>query len=207
MKTTKEEILHTALALFAERGYDAVSTAMIAERLGITKGALYRHFENKQEIFTAIIDRMFELDAQRAQEDHVPEKEYRDDSASYARTKLEELCSFAVNQFSFWTEDDFASSFRRMITIEQFKSPQAQKLYQDVIVSGPVAYTEELLQCMLGSGELNERAAVLGARSLAMELFAPLQLCIQLSDGGADREELKSRLTALTREFVLQWGK
>ena len=50
MKTTKEDILLTSLHLFAESGFDAVSTGMIAEQLGITKGALYRHYKNKQEI-------------------------------------------------------------------------------------------------------------------------------------------------------------
>ena len=61
MKTTKEQILITALNMFAERGFDAVSTSMIAGELGITKGALYRHFQNKQEIFDSIIQRMFEI--------------------------------------------------------------------------------------------------------------------------------------------------
>ena len=41
MKTTKEDILLTSLKLFAESGFDAVSTGMIAEKLDITKGALY----------------------------------------------------------------------------------------------------------------------------------------------------------------------
>lgn len=72
MKTTKEEIVDTAVRLFAKRGYDAVSTSMIAAELGITKGALYRHFQNKQEIFDSIIEKMFALDEQRAKEDTVP---------------------------------------------------------------------------------------------------------------------------------------
>ena len=46
LKTTKEEILRVSVRLFAERGFDAVSTSMIAGELGITKGALYRHFKN-----------------------------------------------------------------------------------------------------------------------------------------------------------------
>ena len=40
MKTTKETIIKVSLQLFAERGFDAVSTSMIANQLGITKGAL-----------------------------------------------------------------------------------------------------------------------------------------------------------------------
>ncbi len=45
MKTNKEEIMLIALKMFAERGFEAVSTSMIASELGITKGALYRHYK------------------------------------------------------------------------------------------------------------------------------------------------------------------
>ena len=44
MQDTKEKILRTALLLFARDGYEAVSVSMIAGELGITKGALYKHY-------------------------------------------------------------------------------------------------------------------------------------------------------------------
>ena len=55
---TKEKILHAALDLFARDGYEAVSVSMIAGELGITKGALYKHYENKRDIFDSIVRRM-----------------------------------------------------------------------------------------------------------------------------------------------------
>lgn len=90
MKTTKEEILLTSLRLFAERGFEAVSTSMIAQELGITKGALYRHYENKQAIFDAIIAKMFELDAKQAENSDVPVKGYEDDAEAYAGTGMQD---------------------------------------------------------------------------------------------------------------------
>ena len=50
MTDTKEKILAVALQLFAKDGYEAVSVSKIAEKLGITKGALYKHYENKKDI-------------------------------------------------------------------------------------------------------------------------------------------------------------
>ena len=86
MQDTKERILQTALTLFARDGYEAVSVSAIADVLDITKGALYRHYENKRAIFDAIVARMEAEDAQRATEYHVPdgtisemEQAYRDD--------------------------------------------------------------------------------------------------------------------------------
>ena len=58
MADTKENILRTALRLFARDGYEAVSTSAIAGELGMTKGALYKHYKNKRAIFDSIVARM-----------------------------------------------------------------------------------------------------------------------------------------------------
>ena len=55
MKNTKENILLTALRLFAKDGYEAVSVSQISGELGMTKSALYKHFKNKEDIFNSII--------------------------------------------------------------------------------------------------------------------------------------------------------
>ena len=57
-KTTKEDILIVALHLFARDGYEAVSISQIAGELGMTKGALYRHYESKRDIFEHIVKRI-----------------------------------------------------------------------------------------------------------------------------------------------------
>lgn len=201
MKTTKDAILQVSLQLFAERGFDAVSTSMIAERLGITKGALYRHFENKQAIFDAIWNRMLALDEERAAEDNVPQKQYVEDPESYHHVKGQDLCAFVNNQFVFWTENEFARDFRRMITLEQFKSPEMTKLYQDVICAGPVQYTKDIFVELGNDGMLTQAALNMGAETLAMQLFAPLSLMLQMFDGGMDPDVLKEDLRKITKDF------
>ena len=63
---TKEKILITALRLFAQDGYEAVSVSRIAGELGMTKGALYKHYKNKRDIYDSIVAHIFQLDAERA---------------------------------------------------------------------------------------------------------------------------------------------
>ncbi|GLW27809.1 TetR/AcrR family transcriptional regulator [Actinoplanes regularis] len=62
---TKSEIRKVAIELFTERGYEATSLREIAERLGITKAALYYHFSSKESIvlsiFQAHLDALDEL--------------------------------------------------------------------------------------------------------------------------------------------------
>ena len=55
MGNRKEEILIVALHLFARDGYEAVSVSQIAGELDMTKGALYRHYKSKRDIFDCIV--------------------------------------------------------------------------------------------------------------------------------------------------------
>ena len=47
-------IVEAAVGLFSERGIDGTSLQMIADALGVTKGAVYYHFKTKQEIIAAV---------------------------------------------------------------------------------------------------------------------------------------------------------
>ncbi|WP_432154972.1 TetR/AcrR family transcriptional regulator [Streptomyces tricolor] len=51
---TRQRIQDVALALFAEQGYEKTSLREIAERLDVTKAALYYHFKTKEEIIVSL---------------------------------------------------------------------------------------------------------------------------------------------------------
>ena len=59
-KDRKDQIVEAARQLIAERGYPNVSMAEIADTVGITAGALYRHFSNKAVLLGAVIDKSFD---------------------------------------------------------------------------------------------------------------------------------------------------
>jgi len=54
--TTRAAIIDAAAACFAEKGYAETGVAEICARAGISKGALYYHFESKQAIFLELVD-------------------------------------------------------------------------------------------------------------------------------------------------------
>jgi TetR/AcrR family acrAB operon transcriptional repressor len=57
---TRESILMAALDLFTEKGYSSTTLVDIAKRIGMTRGAVYWHFENKQALLTALIGHICE---------------------------------------------------------------------------------------------------------------------------------------------------
>ena len=84
MTDTKESILKAALGLFVVKGYEAVSVSQIAGTLGMTKGALYKHYKNKRDIFDSIFTYVCELDAERSGKSGVPEKEFSEMPDSFS---------------------------------------------------------------------------------------------------------------------------
>jgi AcrR family transcriptional regulator len=59
--STRERILDVALDLFSDQGYDGTSLREIAERLGVTKAALYYHFASKEDILMALHMRLHDF--------------------------------------------------------------------------------------------------------------------------------------------------
>jgi AcrR family transcriptional regulator len=55
-EATRTALVSSARALFAERGYAAVSIEEIVRRARVTRGALYHHFEDKADLFRAVFD-------------------------------------------------------------------------------------------------------------------------------------------------------
>lgn len=51
---TRSKLLKVALELFGERGFQATSVSLIAQRAGVTKGAFYHHFDSKDDLLRQI---------------------------------------------------------------------------------------------------------------------------------------------------------
>ena len=54
---TRERILDAAEAVFAERGFDGATLRDVARRVGLRNPSLYNHFENKESLYAAVLER------------------------------------------------------------------------------------------------------------------------------------------------------
>jgi AcrR family transcriptional regulator len=55
---TRNALVDAARSLFSDRGYAGVSTEEIVQSAGVTRGALYHHFRDKQDLFTAVVEQV-----------------------------------------------------------------------------------------------------------------------------------------------------
>ena len=197
MSVTKERILQAALALFAREGYAGVSMADIAGELGITKGALYRHYAGKRDIFESILRRMEQMDGENAANYDVPAEPIEQGAAAYGDTEIESILAYSEAMFRYWTEDPFASAFRRMLTLEQYRDCEMARLYSQYITGGPLKYMADLFREMTARGCWKENDPM----QLALEFYGPMTLLMAVADGPevVDAVEL---LRAHLRRFV-----
>ena len=193
---TKERIMETALELFAEKGYLGTSMNDIAKQLGFTKAALYKHYTSKQEILDRIVERMNEMDYERAKQFEMPEGNLTEIVAAYQKTPIEKIRAYSKAQFLHWTEEEFSSRFRKMLTLEQYRDPEMAQLYQKYLANGPVDYMAAIFRGLTDSEE--------AAQYLALEFYGPMFLLYSVSDSGAEQEQVLSLLDAHIDRFIHQ---
>lgn len=186
MCTTKEKILLTSLKLFAQDGYEAVSISKISGELGMAKSALYKHYKNKRDIFDSIINRMDELDYERAREYNMPEGNMDEIIKGYRKISIDKIRIYTEVQFKHWTEEEFSSLFRRMLTLEQYRNQEMADLYQKYLVSGPIDYMTYLFAGITGKKE--------EAKQLAIEFYGPIFLMYSLYDNKREEDDLAEML-------------
>ena len=195
MRNRKEEILIVALHLFARDGYEAVSVSQIAGELAMTKGALYRHYQSKRDIFDSIVKRMEQQDSAQASDYDMPEEDKEKMPEKYENVSPDDFVKYSKSMFTYWTEDDFASSFRKMLTIEQFRSEEMQKLYQQYLAAGPVSYVKDLFESM-GMTKAKDKAA---------GFYAIMYLYYSIYDSADDKEKVKEEFEAVINNMAQEW--
>ena len=192
MGNGKEEILIVALHLFARDGYEAVSVSQIAGELDMTKGALYRHYKSKRDIFDCIVQRMEQQDSEQARQNEVPEESIENVPEEYQNVSVEDFVGYSKSMFEYWTEDDFASSFRKMLTLEQFRNEEMQNLYQQYLVSGPAEYVKDLFKNM----------EIKNPEEEAVKFYANMFFYYSVYDGATDKTKAKCQFEYMLDKIV-----
>ena len=192
MGNRKEEILIVALHLFARDGYEAVSVSQIAGELDMTKGALYRHYKSKRDIFDCIVQRMEQQDSEQARQNEVPEESIEKVPEEYQNVSVEDFVGYSKSMFEYWTEDDFASSFRKILTLEQFRNEEMQNLYQQYLVAGPASYVKDLF----------ESIGIANAKDKAAGFYAVMYFYYSMYDGAEDKQNVKDEFVSAIKSLV-----
>ena len=182
---TKKRILEKALELFSAQGYDAVSVGEIAKAAGIKAPSLYNHFPSKQAIFDAIVEStaaQYETDTGKI---HIHVQDVEQDIPAFTEITEEALFEKVRQIFEYSLHNEVISRFRRMMTIEQFRSTQLAALYSKRYVDRMLVYHANIFRSLIAAGEIRKE----DPEVLAMMYVAPVLTLIGICDRQPEREE------------------
>lgn len=201
---TKKRILDEALTLFSENGYGNVYVGQIAEAVGIKAPSLYKHYKSKQDIFNAILDEMKNNYDKQAASLNMNGSNAAADADIFAAVSEDELVKMGIGLFMYFTHDDYAQKFRKMLTIEQFRDKELAQLFTKQYNDDPLSYQAALFGVLCAGGTLQTHDADI----MALHFYAPIYMLMTIYDREPQREdELMSKLERHIRQFSRIYSK
>ena len=181
---TKQKIIDKALELFAAYGYDAVSVGEIAKAVGIKAPSLYNHYPSKQAIFDAIVEstaKQYEADTGKI---NIHVQNVAQDISVFTGITEDALFEKVRQIFEYSLHNETIRNFRRMMTIEQFRSPELAALYSKRYVERMIDYHAGIFRALIAVGEISAE----DPDTLAMMYVAPVLTLIGVCDRQTEKE-------------------
>jgi len=137
-----QELLEAALAEFVARGYAATRLEAVAKRAGVSKGTLYLYYENKAELFKAVVRQALvaNLDEAEALAAHYP---------GDSRTLLEGL----LTNFTRRVSESELSGIPKLVLAEAGNFPEIARFYYDEVVRRARRLVTSILKRGMARGE------------------------------------------------------
>ena len=188
--TTKEKILDAALVSFAENGYKGTNLRDLAAGMGLSKSALYRYFESKEEIWSAVLDRM---------EGYYTSQFGSPDQLPPVPASCDELLALTMRMLDFTMHDERVILTRKLLLAEQFRDERARQLATLHFLIGTKEIFTKIFAEMMQNGILKKD----DPEMLAFAYTAPITALLHECDREPEKEpEILQQIRAFVKHFI-----
>lgn len=189
-KDTKSRILDEALVSFVENGYKGTNLRDFAAGMGLSKSALYSHYESKEAIWNALLDRMEAYYADRfGSPEHMPE----------IPRSCDELLKLTMRMVDFTIHDEKIILTRKLLLTEQFHDERVKKLATAHFVNGTKAIFQIIFEKMTENGLFRKEDPAM----LAFAFTAPITSLIHCCDREPERQtEIMGQIEDFVKHFI-----
>ena len=153
------EICAAALELFAEKGFAAAKLDEIARRAGVSKGTLYLYFQDKAELFRAVI-----------RDTVAPRVAAVRDMADKVELPFAQVVPLFLANFAEMTTRLPVGAVAKIVIGESRNFPDLAKIWHDQVASGALSALESLIRRAQDRGEVRPG----DARLMAFSLMGPM---------------------------------
>ncbi len=193
-KDTKERILMAALEMFSQKGYEGTNIRELSASLGLVKSGIYKHFESKEAIWDALLDRMIAYYEERfGSAAHLPP----------VPASAEELMEMTMRMVGFTVRDEKIVMVRKMLSIEQYRDGRARELATKHFLTGLKDMFTPVFAGMMDRGILRRDDPAM----LAFAYTAPISALIHLCDREPEKtDEALAAIEAFAGHFIRVYG-
>ncbi len=174
--STKQAILKAALDLFSVQGFEGTSVSQIADAVGIRKASLYSHFESKQ----ALLDALLQKTLKGYREHSVFATTDWNDSEFTDKIKhitAEKASQMVREHIRYILHDPHISKGRKMLVIEQFRNPELSTLFTAQNYTAVMQYFSKMTELLIREGVFKEGDPEIMAAQLCLPISAWISLC------------------------------
>ena len=191
---TKERILNAALEMFSQNGYAGTNIRELSASLGLVKSGVYKHFESKEEIWNALLDKMIAYYGERfGSAKHLPP----------VPDSLEGLVQMTMRMVAFTVHDERIVMTRKVLAIEQFRDERARELASKHFLTGLTDMFTPVFAGMMDKGLLRKDEP----KMLAFSYTAPISSLIHFCDREPEKtDEALAQIEAFSRHFIKTYG-
>ena len=193
-KDTKERILMAALEMFSQKGYEGTNIRELSASLGLVKSGIYKHYESKEAIWNALLDRMIAYYGERfGSTEHLPP----------VPDTLENLIAMTMRMVDLTIHDEQIIKTRKVLTLEQYRDERARDLATKHFLTGLTEMFMHIFSGMMDKGLLKKDDPAM----LAFAYTAPISALIHLCDRDPERTgDALRKIEAFSRHFIATYG-
>ena len=194
-KDTKEKILRAALDLFSQKGYEGTNIRELSASLGLVKSGIYKHFESKEAIWNALLDKMIAYYGERfGSSEHLPP----------VPDSPEEFVSMTMRMAELTIHDEQIVKTRKVLMLEQFRDDRARDLATKHFLTGLTEMFTHIFAGMMDKELLRRDDPAM----LAFAYTTPISALIHLCDREPDKtDDAIRKIEAFSRHFLMVYGK
>ena len=193
-KDTKERILTAALEMFSQKGYEGTNIRELSASLGLVKSGIYKHYESKEEIWNALLDKMIAYYGERfGSPERLPP----------VPDSPEEFVAMSMRMAKLTIHDEQIVKTRKVLTLEQFRDERARDLATKHFLTGLTEMFTHIFAGMMDKGLIRRDDPAM----LAFAYTTPVSALIHLCDREPEKtEEATARIEAFSRHFISVYG-
>ena len=193
-KDTKERILTAALEMFSQKGYEGTNIRELSASLGLVKSGVYKHYESKEEIWNALLDRMIAYYGEHfGSPEHLPP----------VPDSSEEFIVMTMRMADLTIHDEQIVKTRKVLTLEQYRDERARDLATKHFLTGLTEMFTHIFGGMMDKGLLRRDDPAM----LAFAYSTPISALIHLCDREPEKtEDAIRKIEAFSRHFIATYG-